>query len=174
MDSVDEAEQDGDAYVNEEWGFRVPRPDSSWGISAVSYEQIREFNGLRAVEVWMVRDPLADGAAFSPTLFIKPIALTGGTSVTDLVASLDSDLRGAFSGYAVSDSLGTFTVSDSSAEWQFLVPTNSSQNFLSGTRFFVATLLHGNECYLLLGNGTDEDFPIESYRWMASQLTFLD
>lgn len=175
VDSTDSTEEFGDVTTNEEWGFRIARPDSSWGTTMITDKLYTAANGLSRVEVWMTRPPQSDDeAGFEATLILLPSAAHDTTSILDLVLDVDNNLAESFAGYAAQGGLVQRLESETTAEWQFALSGEHEDNFLSGVRFYVRVWLHERKAFLLLGNGSATDFPIDAYLRAASSLTFLD
>lgn len=167
---VQEEEADGLAYTNESWGFRITRPDSTWGFSAQIYYQDREPNGLPRVEVRLLSPAVAP--PFRPELYMKPSALLEDATLDSLVASVEEALEESFSGYSPGEKAAVQLATKPAMEWQFEVPNSSQLNFMLGDRFFVAAIQNGTHGYLFVGSGISGAFPVEAYRQVASSLVF--
>ena len=175
VDSTDSTEEFGDVTTNEEWGFRIARPDSSWGTTMITDKLYTAANGLSRVEVWMTHPPQSDDeAGFEATLVLLPSAAQDTTSILDLVLDVDNNLVESFAGYAAPEDVTQRAESDTTAEWQFALVDEHADNYLSGVRFYVKIWLHDRTAFLMLGSGSDDDFPLDAYQRTAASLTFLD
>jgi hypothetical protein len=175
VDSTDSEEESGDETTNTEWAFKITRPDSTWGVTVITDYLYVAPNGLSRVEVWMTHPPQSDDeAGFEATLILLPSAAHDTTAILDLVLDVDNNLVESFAGYAAPGSLSQRIESDVTAHWQFALSDEHEDNFLPGVQFYVRVWLHERKAFLLLGNGSATDFPIDTYLRTASSLTFLD
>ncbi|MCZ6634826.1 MAG: hypothetical protein O7G87_15600, partial [bacterium] len=159
-------------YVNEDWQFQITRPDETWGMNASVSALIRQANGLPRVEVWMLGPPESD--AFQPTFYLTPDALFQGDSPDSFLADLELELSSVFAGYAPEEKQKVRLDGGEMTYWVFETAFSSRENFLPGTRFWVQTVSHGSEVFIMLGNGSSDYFPVNTYERIASSLKFLD
>ena len=164
--------QDG-IYVNQEWGFQISRPDSTWGLAAQVFELTRETNGLPQTEVWIYKSLQAGDPLFQPTLYLTPEPVTAGDTVDDFLTNLKAEHEIAFGPHTAGEKETVQQGADTIVEWQLQIPFSSRQNFMPGTRFLVTVVFHDGEAYVMLSNGESDTFPVETYRQIAASLAFL-
>jgi hypothetical protein len=159
-------------YVNEDWQFQIARPDETWGVNATVSALIREANGLPRVEVWMLGP--AESDAFQPMFYLTPDALFQGDTADSFLADLELELSSVFTGYVPEEKHKVQLDGGEMTYWAFKTSSSSGANFMPGTRFWVQAVSHHSEVFIMLGNGSSNHFPVNTYEHIASSLKFLN
>lgn len=176
-DPDDDTGSDERIYRNEQWGFQVTVPASTWdwSLNVQTHLLWVDVNGLPKVEVRMQKPP-ADGLDFRPLLFLEPRALTQDTPLDTLVTFLEKEFQERFTGYSMMGDKKTIQVaSEKAAEWSFSThPIQEFGDHFLAERFLATVVVHNRQVYVVLGNGTREDFPLSGFRDILSNLVFLE
>ena len=165
-------------YVNDEWGFQITIPSTGeWGFTAQTSFQHRESNGLPSVEVVISKNVDATGTGVRPSLTLRPRALALGTNENVLATMLDEEFRAAFLGYSPQvkqrRNLPPLQAGGDpvlAIEWEFRtrIPVGSFSRFIA-----TVVVDEDRRGYVLIGSGSQQVFPVDEYRQIASTLRFV-
>ena len=168
---------DGLVYTNNDWGFRISRPNDQWGLDASTITSQRDINGLSPVTVRILSPGIT--ADFRPQMRLEPQALPSefNTMTLDqLVQAFEEQyLMQAFDQYRVIGEKQRVQLKVGEAiQWQFRYSQleRSNRNY-PGTRFLVAIAIHNGAGYYMIGNGSrDAGYPLTEYEQIVASLEF--
>ncbi len=169
---------DGLVYTNNDWGFRVSRPNDQWGIDVSTLTSQRDpNNGLSPVTV-RILSPLFT-PELRPQMHLYPQALPARfTTMTldQLVQAFEDEyLMREFDQYRVIGEKQRIRLRVGEAmQWEFRYSQleRSNRNY-PGTRFLVAIAIHNQVGYYMIGNGSqDVGYPLTEYEQIVASLEF--
>ena len=163
-------------YRNEAWGFQLTIPSSTanWSLNVQTHLLWVDANGLPKVQVRLWKPP-EDGAEFRPMLLLEPRALTQKAPLDTLANALEREFREIFKGYRpMGERQAVRVASEDGIEWIFSTyPVREFGDHFLAERFIATVVVHGRQLYVVLGNGTRWDFPVQGFRDIVSNLVFL-
>ena len=162
---------DDNTYVNEDWGFRVSAPDSTWGIQVQVFDRSPAPNGVPLLEMWFLAP--STSAGFRPVMYLAPDALATDKTLNELVLDVEAEISLLFENYASGAKQAITVGSEDAARWEFQA-TASDLNFIPGTQFWVTLVLHGREVYLMIGSGVSAYYPSDDYQTIVTNFSLID
>ncbi len=169
---------DGLVYTNNDWGFRVSRPNDQWGIDVATLTSQRDpNNGLSPVTVRILSPQFT--RELRPQMHLYPQALPARfTTMTldQLVQAFEDEyLMREFDQYRVIGEKQRIRLRVGEAmQWEFRYSQleRSNRNY-PGTRFLVAIAIHNQVGYYMIGNGSrDVGYPLTEYEQIVASLEF--